>query len=153
MASSLIQLSDGSYIIHGGVALLKTDSNGNQLWIHYYGQFGSLIQTNDSGYLLAGDKATQGLAKNQDLWFVKTDANGVQEWTVTHGGSGDQRLNSIIQLSDGSLVIAGTSGSEAWLFKAQVVEDIATSGTPGFELGVLILNLSLLFLILRKRRQ
>ncbi|MFX0050111.1 MAG: hypothetical protein ACFFAJ_18340 [Candidatus Hodarchaeota archaeon] len=164
MFSSMIQIADGSYVFGGehyqvlnnDIYLLKADSNGNQIWYHNYhnmpeDKFNYLIHTNDGGYLLAGNTGVTYEA-NHDLWFVKTDTNGNHEWNATLGDSEDQRLDSVIQLSDGSLVITATSGSESWLFKAQVVEDTA-SDTPGFEFEVLVLCLTFLFFISRKRGQ
>jgi hypothetical protein len=112
-----------------------------------------MIQTDDGGFLLAGDR---GLSydSNHDLWLVKTYSNGIHEWNITHGDSGDQRMASVVQLSDGSLVVAGTYGSDAWLFKAQVVEDTPTTtdGASGFELSIVFLCLALIILSTRKRR-
>lgn len=168
----LIQNDDGSYVFGGehyngeksNYYLLKANSNGNQLWYYDYDnmdidELNYLIQTNDGGYLLAG---CTGISYNtfHDLWFVKTDANGIHEWNVTYG---DERLESIvqgvsvIQLSDGSLVCAGSyaadshSNSDVWLFKAKVFEDEAT-GIPSFEYGVAILSISLVFVFARKRK-
>ena len=58
--------------------LIKTNSEGEEEWIGYYGESGSDIalsvqQTNDGGYILSGYKSA-GLY--YDLWLVKTDSNG-----------------------------------------------------------------------------
>ena len=171
----VLQIADGSFVIAGAIEqpvdegdndfwLLKTDPNGNHIWNTTHGRHGSLkeeefrwhsslIQTIDNGYLLAGSTFPQ--TNNADILFVKTDANGIQEWTVTLDKSSEDGLKSIIQLSDGKFVIAGKTkpsgktDTDMWLFKAQIVEETTT---PSFELGVIVFSLTLLLIISRKRR-
>ncbi len=167
MANDLIQISDGSYILGGYETrcLIKADSNGNQVWYYNYDtlnadsiSFRDVIQTKDIGYLLAGDTgATYG--SDHDLWFIKTDSNGIHQWNTTFGGLGDQRLDSIIPMSDGGFVIAATTrpisaedrDKDMWLLKVQVSE-ATTTRAPGFEWIALFFTLSFLWIFSHKRR-
>ena len=158
--NSIIQIADGSFIISGDdFSLLKTDVNGQEIWNTAYGTsreeyLTSFIQTTDGGFLLIGTVGT--VANDNDIWLLKTDMNGQQEWNTTLGGSYEDSVSSVVQVSDGGFVIAGSTqpagieNRDMWLLKVKVSED---SRTPGFELGVFILTLSLLVLILRKRSQ
>ena len=88
--SSVIQTSDGGYVI-GGTMLIKTDASGNMLWNKTYS--GLVISTSDGGYAILGTT------------LIKTDASGNMLWNKTYSGS------SFAQTSDGGYVIAGGSAS------------------------------------------
>jgi len=123
---SLIQTSDGGYAITGptysfgagraDVYVVKLDANGNLQWTKTIGgpesDWGfSLIQTSDSGYAITGATTSSG-AGGTDLYVIKLDANGKPQWTKTIGAKNEKLINSsIIQTSDGSYVIAGTTRS------------------------------------------
>jgi uncharacterized repeat protein (TIGR02543 family) len=122
---SVIQTANGGYVIagrtgsyggsYGDAFLVKTDSNGLQLWQKTYGGSGndygySVIQSSDGGYTMAGFTNTFG-AGGLDVYLVKTDSNGLQLWQKTYGGSGNDYGNYLIQSSDGGYAIAGYTGS------------------------------------------
>ncbi len=46
-----------------------------------------------------------------DFYAYKFDDAGAKAWERTYGGSGDERLNSVAQASDGNLFLAGESNS------------------------------------------
>ncbi|MCK4733040.1 MAG: DUF3160 domain-containing protein, partial [Methanophagales archaeon] len=138
LAYSLIQTSDGGYAIAGltesyGAGdfdfwLVKTDSYGNEEWNKTFGGYDldwpfSLIQTLDGCYAIAGLTMSYG-AGSSDLWLVKTDTYGNEEWNETFGGYDVDGAYSLIQTSDGGYAIAGVTMSygagrgDAWLVKA-----------------------------------
>ncbi|MBN2366001.1 MAG: T9SS C-terminal target domain-containing protein [Calditrichaeota bacterium] len=101
---SIQQTSDGGFIIAGGtysfgagsadMYLIKTDSLGNTEWTRTYGGPGDEIanavrQTRGGGYILAGLTTSYG-AGGEDIYLVRTDAQGDTLWTRTYGSSDDE---------------------------------------------------------------
>ncbi|MHA1968431.1 MAG: hypothetical protein ACW964_11570 [Candidatus Hodarchaeales archaeon] len=136
-AWSLIQTSDGGFALAGITGsygaggddcwLVKTDVNGQHEWNNTFGGTGydsawSLIQTSDGGFALAGYTDSHDTGGG-DCWLVKTDVNGQHEWNNTFGGTGYDNAWSLIQTSDGSFALAGSTssygvvGSDLWLVK------------------------------------
>lgn len=125
--------TDGGYIISGftnsfGAGgydgyLIKTDANGNVSWSKTYGgpqdeEILAVIQTSDGGYMISGETESFGNG-DEDIYLVKTDANGNVLWSKTFGGPGEEGCQSIEQTSDGGYVIAGYTnsfGSGDWDF-------------------------------------
>ncbi|MCK4456273.1 MAG: hypothetical protein KAW39_00880 [Thermoplasmata archaeon] len=134
---SVQQTSDWGYIIAGATMtlggglsdawLIKTDSSGNEEWNRTFGgserDYGmSVQQTSDNGYVIAGTAESYG-AGNKDVWLIKTDSLGNEEWNRTFGGS-EWELGLVVQQTsdDGYVVTAGTrsygeGNSDAWLIK------------------------------------
>jgi len=111
IALSLVETSDGGYIIAGRTLLVKTDAVGNMKWNQTYdGSIRYLVATSDGGYAIAG-------TKNDDFWLVKTDEYGNMEWSQTYEGEGDDYANSLVATSDGGYAIAGEKSGDFWLIK------------------------------------
>lgn len=124
---SLIQTEDKGYAIAGYVEsswdiypdfwLVKTDSDGSTQWNRTYGDGGSeisdsLIQTVEGGYALAGWRLRLGYDwSTSNAWLVKTDADGNLQWNRTYGRTGNPVANSLLQLTDGSYILAGATAS------------------------------------------
>ena len=136
-AGSVIQTVDGGFALAGFTQsygaggddfwLIKTDSTGTMIWNKTYGDSdgdgaNSLIQTTDGGYALAGRTVPPNDLFNA-FWLVKTDANGLEEWNKTFGGTHGEWdwASSLIQAADGGFVLAGTTtlygNSDFWLVK------------------------------------
>ena len=79
--TSMIQVTDGSYLIGG-----YSESN------------------------ISGDK-TENSNGMEDYWIVKLDSSGFIQWQNTIGGVQDDVLNSIIQTIDGGFLLGGWSNS------------------------------------------
>jgi hypothetical protein len=114
------ETEDGGFILAGDTfssgdtwydaLLLKTDSNGDLEWYHTYGQyptdhFSGVQLTDDGGYILAGTSGTDETV--HDVWVVKTDALGSEQWSTLIGEHGHEYSYDIAVTSDGNFIIAG----------------------------------------------
>ncbi len=122
---SVQQTNDGGYIIAGytnsfgaggyDVYLIKTDADGDTIWTKTYGGIDdeegrSVQQTSDGGYVISGYTNSFG-AGNDDVYLIKTDADGDTIWTSTYGGTNYEEGNSVQQTFDGGYIISGSIGS------------------------------------------
>ncbi|HUM45380.1 MAG TPA: T9SS type A sorting domain-containing protein [Chitinophagales bacterium] len=74
----------------------------------------AIIQTNDGGYLLAGDSdSPAGGDKSQDsqgltdFWVVKTNASGNKLWDRRFGGNNREELFGVLQTADNGYLLGG----------------------------------------------
>jgi uncharacterized delta-60 repeat protein len=136
VANSIIQSSDGGYVVAGGtysfgagysdMYVVKLDSGGNVQWTKTIGGSGydevrSIIQSSDGGYVVAGGTYSFG-AGYSDMYVVKLDSGGNVQWTKTIGGSGYDEVRSIIQSSDGGYAVAGWTTSFGSYYDFYVVK-------------------------------
>jgi hypothetical protein len=137
IASSIVQTSDGGYIVAGttssidgdvtgnhGAAdawIVKLDNLGNIEWQNAFGGTfedgcSSIKQTSDGGYILTGnsfsnDGNVTGNHGGQDIWVLKLYANGNISWQKSLGGNGQDVGASVAETNDGGFVIMGYSDS------------------------------------------
>ncbi len=122
---SVAQTTDSGYVIAGYTTsfgagehdfyLVKTDANGDTIWTRTFGgtqlDYGySVAQTADGGYVVTGYTMSFG-AGEQDVYLVKTDANGDTIWTRTFGGASRDCGYSVRQTADGGYAITGYTWS------------------------------------------
>ena len=151
------QTSDGGYVLAGwgrwppswdtDFWFIKTDANGNELLNKRYGSTSDdtgyfVQQTSDNGYILTGITQSYG-AGNWDVWLVKTDALGNEEWNKTYGGedAGDYEVYFLLVTSDEGYILAGNTNrytlgyTNMWIGKVDehgVEEWNQTFGEPSF---------------------
>ena len=147
---SLQQTHDGGYIL-GGISLsgiggdktqpswgaydywiVKTDAIGNKQWDKDFGGtlneevFGNVMQTSDSGYLVAGlsysnisgDKTENNLGLEQ-AWIVKTDSSGSKLWDKTVFTPGHDETGFAGETKDGCYFITTFNSSNVGGYKSQ----------------------------------
>ena len=139
--NSVKQTNDGGFIITGWthpdntpgsledseVLLIKTDESGNEEWTKKFGgadgESGSSVQqTADGGYIIAGSTSSFGNGY-EDVYLIKTDGSGNEQWFKTFGGVDGESGSSVQQTTDEGYVIAGSTtsfgngGSDIYLIK------------------------------------
>jgi hypothetical protein len=151
--SQVIQSSDGNYAIVGytysenastesaTLMLLKISSSGKMLWKETYdsgiSNWGdkSIVQTSDGGYVLTDNTGASGTPT-----AIKTDENGVVQWTKTYINTSEKNhiistigsLNSVILTSDGGLAFAGDSNfGQIWVVKMDASGNVQWNQTYG----------------------
>ncbi|MCA9782629.1 MAG: hypothetical protein KC518_03540 [Candidatus Cloacimonetes bacterium] len=95
--------------------LLKVDSGGTVLWERTYGgeledECWTLGAAADGGFLLVGNTRSQGLGVT-DLWLVRTDSLGQQQWNRSYGGSQADGGYGALELEGGDLLLTGYTNS------------------------------------------
>jgi hypothetical protein len=121
--SSLVQTSDGGYIVAGvnadyNLFLVKYDSTGTITWSQSVNNIMwrtsdavvALIQTSDGGYAVTGTTYGYG-AGGADASLVKLTSTGTLSWSRTWGGPADDKGNTLIQTSDGGYLVGGYTAS------------------------------------------
>lgn len=119
--NSMIETDDGGYIIVGetdivgngdfDVWVIKLDSAGNEIWSRTYGgifpEWGHSIQrTDDGGFIIAAGSGGEE-EHESDIWLIKIDRSGNEEWSNTFGGDWFEWGLSAQQTSDGGYIVVG----------------------------------------------
>jgi hypothetical protein len=133
--------NDNGYILTGytdsfgaglyDMYLIKTNDLGDTTWTKTFGGSGrdygnSVQQTGDNGYVVTGYTLSFG-AGGDDLWLVKTNSNGNEEWSKTFGGTASDVGNDIKVTSDGGLIVVGHTLSygaglhDVWLIRLETI--------------------------------
>ena len=116
-ARSVTQASNGDLVVVGrynnNVRILKLNqADGSIIFSKTYGGSGldrltSVVETNDGNFVAAGYTTSKGEG-GEDVWVFKIDkTTGDVLWEKTFGTPKNDGANSIIQDSNGSLVLAG----------------------------------------------
>ena len=122
---SLQQTADSGYIIAGNmrsnarsnydISLVKIGPTGSEQWNRTFGgtfsddRAKSVLQTLDGGYLIAGSTSACWDNCPDDVWMIKMNAQGQEQWNLTLGGTGDEEMVFVQQTEDGSYILIGNS--------------------------------------------
>lgn len=134
---AIANTSDGGYALTGqtlsvdgdiannkgksDIWLIKLDPLGNLVWEKSFG--GSDFELGDGltllgngGFMIAGNSKSSDIdlvanSGENDVWLIRTDANGQLEWQKTIGGSDLDFGFDIIEHKDGSIMVIGETAS------------------------------------------
>lgn len=75
-----------------------------------------IIHSTDGGYIVAGSTSSSNfdITMNhgaRDIWVIKTDSIGSIVWQKTFGGSSNDFASTILEMSNGDIVVAGYTSS------------------------------------------
>jgi hypothetical protein len=95
----------------------------------------SIVQSLDGGFLLFGSTESFGEGC-EDVWVLKTNSQGIEEWNKTFGGALNDGAVSVIQTIDYCYAIAAykdtlVNGDDAWFFKIDASGNLLWNKTYG----------------------
>lgn len=102
-----------------------------------------IIATNDSGYIIVGTSSSFGVALT-DIYIIKTDNNGVKQWSHLYGSPVIDWGYAIRQTYDNGFIVTGytnqnaVSGYDIYLLKIDSLGNIQwtkTIGGPDWDFG------------------
>jgi hypothetical protein len=141
---SVKQTSDGGYVLLGysdsygsglvDVLLLKLTATGGISWSKTYGgasdDYGSCINiTSDGGYIISGKTLSYGGGAG-DFYLIKTDVNGLHQWSKAYGGTALDQAGNVRQTADGGYILTGyTMSFGAGIREAYLVKTDATGAS------------------------
>jgi hypothetical protein len=156
VGNTVRELPGGGYIVVGytssfgageeDVYLVRTDAAGDTLWTRTIGGPGNdfgwdIRRTRDGGYIVVGFTNSFG-AGGDDVYVIRTDAEGAALWTRTYGGTGDELAWAFHETSDGEYVIAaqttsyGAGERDLYLIRIDAGGGVVwthTAGGPGID--------------------
>ena len=96
------------FILHNNS---KDDEKSFTVYTNLFGGGGddggcSVEQTTDGGYIITGYTWSYGNGE-EDIWLIKTDIQGNEEWNQTYGGNEDDKSFSVQQTTDGGYILTG----------------------------------------------
>jgi len=137
--SGLVITIDGQYLVSGSSIqknqnptgnnqnkgydyhILKLDQQGQKVWEKYFAgnqhdYLSSTVSTREGGFLLAGTSySSLALDKkdksngSSDIWLIKIDENGEEEWQKTIGTKYSEEARSVTQTTDEGFIVAGST--------------------------------------------
>ena len=136
-AFSLVKTNDNHFIVSGrsrsfdnnvsqnngssDIWITKIDFDGKLIWEKNFGgssfdESKKIIQSNSNDFYIVGSSRSNDFDAtsnkgNKDVWLLKIDVNGNLKWEKSIGGSELDEANSITELPNGNLIIAGESWS------------------------------------------
>jgi hypothetical protein len=138
------------------VFLLKLDKRGDKQWSKTFGgtniaegkalhpESAYAVKETADGYILAGNTVSFG-SGGSDVYLIKTDSDGNEEWSYTYGGPNDEQGQNVIITRGGYIVMAfsykldeiyGSTNKATYIFRIDKngkLEWGIDQGIPGFD--------------------
>ena len=94
------------------IYVVRTDADGEILWSRVYDEASierayDAIETQDGGFLIAGEISSNEAPGNLDAYLLKISASGDIEWSRQYGGDALESLNGLAQAKDGGYILTG----------------------------------------------
>jgi hypothetical protein len=146
-AAEIIQLADGSFILCSGPStnfnsevgiLIKLSSSGSLLWEHTLlnaGIMTDITKTQDNGFAITG-MVSDSLGSPQKEYVLKFDSDGSLLWQTKIDALANEEVNTITELSNGDLIVAGHTFSDNFFEEFfpptdnALIERFQSDGTP-----------------------
>ncbi|HZV12093.1 MAG TPA: T9SS type A sorting domain-containing protein [Candidatus Kapabacteria bacterium] len=131
--------------LHGDIDgwVIKLNATGGLSWQKTYGgnlaDFAeSIYPTNDGGYIIAGQTASNNLQGAKRLgqanyWLLKINGSGSFQWQGIYGGAGTDMAYSVYPTSDTGYVVAGVTSSD----DSEVTGDHLSGGAPTNDMWIM----------------
>lgn len=141
-AKCVQQTDDNGFVIAGytlsngrDVYIIKTDDKGTEQWNKTYGGNGEdkgycVKKTDDDGFIIAG--CTESYTPKDDwgdLWLIKIDSTGVEQWNKTYGGKYSEEGYDLQKTDNGYLILGDKSFIGCWLLKVDKKGDMLWNKT------------------------
>lgn len=153
VAYSVRALTDGGAIVAGSTSsygasitdayLFRIDAEGNELWHKTFGgpredMANAVRVLDDGGFVLAGQYTYGSSAGREDMYLVRTDADGEQVWAYTYGGANWDVAHDVVVLDDGFLLAGhttsyGAGGTDAYVVRTNADGETQWAETYGGE--------------------
>ncbi len=161
--NSIVQTYDGGFALAGftlafaldqaNIYVLKLDATGELEWAKTIGGPDekdwamAMIETKDSGLVIAGTTLSLGQAGGGDIYVVKLGRRGDLEWTRIIGTPGEDGAFAIVETEDGGFAISGYTKQErdqdVYVVKLDEEGNLQWSksiGTSALEMGTSIVH-------------
>ena len=142
-ANSVLATADGGFVFAGStrsfgaggedVWLVRTNAKGDTVWTRTFGGAGwdwaaSVALAPDGGFVVAGTNGSQKTG-GDEVWLIKTDANGVMQWNRLAGGALTDNGLGVCCRPGGYFVAGATSSKGAGEADAFVLRTDASGRT------------------------
>lgn len=128
-AFTALPTSDGGYVVAGETLsyymhgsgdydgfLVKIDDKGYIKWQRDYGKGNderivAVQSTKDGGFIMTGYSHSAPWRTDKNVFLVKTNADGTEEWSKIIGEKGDEAGSYVLTTSDGGYLVCGETNS------------------------------------------
>jgi hypothetical protein len=149
---SFQQTADTGYILAGNtrpdtrrnsdISLVKIGPKGSEQWNRTFGEtfsddrVKSVLQTLDGGYLIAGSSSACWRDCPNDIWLIKTNTEGIEQWNRTLEVTGYEEMVFVQQTIDGGYILIEntdyrTRFSDIWFVKVDSNGNMQWNNTLG----------------------